>query len=239
MFIIDGLKVVGLCREVHHDRLIWYEKMKSANVVVAYIYDKLCEVEGGYVVNPMLYDSWKCHVPCKIIFFTWLVFHNKNLTWENLRKCQWHGPSIYVICKQEEENNAHLFLTCQHVSKVWFKLAAYYDFPHFQFQNVSDCLRWWLKQKLAWRNIPLFLFWTIWKWRNKRIFEDCFEDFGVTYDKIISLMALYPAKETIQKHMKMKKSVAPPMVYPTAFFDEASQNQICGCGIWLVMSLDL
>jgi len=29
------------------------------------------------------------------------------------------------------------------------------------------------------------------------------------------------------------------MVYPIAFFDGATQNQICGCAIWLVMSLDL
>lgn len=153
-----GLKTLGICREVHYDRFMWSDKLQSRNVLVADIYDKMCEVDGGYLPNPILYDRSKCHIPCKIICFSWLIFHIKNFTGENLKKRKWHGPSICVICKQEEENNVHLFLKCQYVSPVWGKLAVSFDFPYIQFHNVAYCMRWCHKQKPAWRIIPILVF---------------------------------------------------------------------------------
>lgn len=61
-------------------------KMRAGNIMVSDIYYNLYGTEAQYVENPILYAFWKTNTPIKIILFSWLVYHNNNLTWENLQK---------------------------------------------------------------------------------------------------------------------------------------------------------
>ena len=45
--------------------------------------------------------------------------NNKLLTWENLRKRGFQGPSICILCKSSEELASHLFYSCPYAGDVW------------------------------------------------------------------------------------------------------------------------
>ena len=49
----------------------------------------------------------------KVSTFLWLLGHNRILTWDNLRKRGFIGPSICHMCRKEEETALHLLQTCQ------------------------------------------------------------------------------------------------------------------------------
>ena len=58
--------------------------MKYGNIIVSDTYLSLCIEDAQQGNKYVLYTFWKTKIPIKIILFSWLVFHNKNLTWENL-----------------------------------------------------------------------------------------------------------------------------------------------------------
>lgn len=59
-----------------------------------------------------------------MILFAWLVFHNKNLTWDNLIKRGWIGPGICPFCFSAEEDNLHIFFHCRFAQQIWMFLNA-------------------------------------------------------------------------------------------------------------------
>jgi hypothetical protein len=55
---------------------------------------------------------WDMKTWPKISTFLWLVAHNNILTWDNLRKRGFIGPSWCQLCGQEEETQNHLLNLC-------------------------------------------------------------------------------------------------------------------------------
>ncbi|XP_059064039.1 uncharacterized protein LOC131856346 [Cryptomeria japonica] len=59
-------------------------------------------------------SSWpKCNC------FVWILAWNKCLTWDNIQKHGFQGPSIYVLCGANEEDLAHLFFRCPFSLQIW------------------------------------------------------------------------------------------------------------------------
>jgi hypothetical protein len=48
----------------------------------------------------------------KVTLFLWLVLHSSILTWDNLTKRGFVGPSICILCGEAEETLNHLLNTC-------------------------------------------------------------------------------------------------------------------------------
>lgn len=68
------------------DYLIW--SVSNARMPV-----RVCDIYTDMILSKILLirDTfpvvfWKVGCPLKYIYFGWLVFYNKNLTWDNLRK---------------------------------------------------------------------------------------------------------------------------------------------------------
>ena len=152
------MKHLHICHVGQRDNLVWSMKMKTGNIIVVDTYNFLSSREAQQGEHPVLYAFCRTKIPIKNILFSWLVYHNKNLTWENLHKRQWHGPSICTICRMDVENNNHMFLKCQHTLQVSKKLSSLIGFPYIQYDCIVDSMKWWSTQKIAWRIIPLFLF---------------------------------------------------------------------------------
>lgn len=113
-------------------------------------------------------DFLEIWMPAKMIYFAWLLFNNKNLTWDNLRKRSWHGPSRWSICETDEETNFHIFFCCRPTQDIWYELARLYNFPHVFFDTVQATFFWWSSQCANRR--PLLII-TVWRWRNHKIFD--------------------------------------------------------------------
>lgn len=129
---------------------------------------------------------WKAKCPSKIIFFAWLVFYNKNLTWDNLRKRFWHGPSRCTVCKADEESNLHLFFKCPVIQQIWYVLSNSFDFILTDFDSPSAALIWWSNQKGNRRFLILIFLWSVWKWRNDHVFNDSAMSSSTIMDSIMT-----------------------------------------------------
>lgn len=85
------LRNTGICFTETQDILSWKGKSWKGNISVKDIYSTLTRNHLSQSVSIFPPSLWKNGSPYKIIIFSWLVLHNKNLTWENLQKRKWTG----------------------------------------------------------------------------------------------------------------------------------------------------
>lgn len=142
------------------DHVVWSLSHSHSRAIVNDIYSDL--ISKKIMLARQIFSVFWC--PLKVIIFSWLVFYNKNLTWENLRKRSWHGPSRCVLCKAEEETNYHLFFKCTVSQQMWYELASYFSFPHLNFISVNAAFAWWGRQEASKCPILPITIWCLWKW---------------------------------------------------------------------------
>ena len=70
-------------------------------------------------LDPVWTKLWDRPQWPKISLFLWLVVRGKILTWENLQKRGFTGPSQCIICKKDREDMAHLLDSCPLASMLW------------------------------------------------------------------------------------------------------------------------
>jgi len=105
--------------------------MQSDNIVVKNIFQTLTKISVRREENHTLYAFWKTKARIKVIIFSWLVYHNKNLVWENLQKGNWHGLVFAVYAKTIQKRMIIFF----YISLPLFglgKISSLIDFPYIQ-----------------------------------------------------------------------------------------------------------
>lgn len=107
------LRNCGIFRSKEHDNLIWKSSKVLYEVQVKDVYKDLISKVPSLLKPSFPAILWKSGCPLKMILFAWLAFHNRNLTWDNLRKRGWQGPGVCSFCWAEEESNFHLFFPCK------------------------------------------------------------------------------------------------------------------------------
>jgi hypothetical protein len=144
------------------------------------------------VWNPVLWP--------KVSTFLWLIAHNRVLTWDNLRRRGFIGPSICALCQQQEETKEHLFNRCPFSQSIWDQGAQIMRRSNQNRSNISDTIENWDSitynnplLNYIWQLLPGFILWKIWKERNKRIFHSKDSTPGLTWEKIVTLV-----KETVR-----------------------------------------
>lgn len=84
--IISGMKDLGIYQSESQDKILSTRKMAADNITMAHTYSTLCNLDARQGEHQVLYAFWKTKIPSKIIIFTWLVYHNKNLIGRIWRK---------------------------------------------------------------------------------------------------------------------------------------------------------
>ena len=74
---------------------------------------------------------WHCKIPWKIKCFIWLLINNKILTWDNLSKRGWIGPSRCGLCGSGDDSIQHIFVECN---------SLYQFFPGFVISTIVNHL---------------------------------------------------------------------------------------------------
>lgn len=114
-------------------------------------------------------------MPTKISFCIWLLIRDKILTQRNLQKRGYALASRCAMCSKASEDVDHLFVGCPLASKVWAALAG--SFFDYQRQSVKEFFALWEQfgvtehGRVLARFLPHAVCWTLWKERNKRIFD--------------------------------------------------------------------
>ncbi|GLT59681.1 hypothetical protein SLA2020_324880 [Shorea laevis] len=122
---------------------------------------------------------WKSTAPLKVAALAWRAFFDRLPTKTNLARrgiimvraeimCSW--------CSTEEESLDHLFFKCLYSWKIWtycytwwnFSLAAQVNVQRHYEQHMGLIQKKELKE--AWRMIWLTTIWTVWVWRNQKVF---------------------------------------------------------------------
>ena len=92
------------------------------------------------------------------------------------------GPLRCILCKESEESLKHLFLECKLSREVWHQaykdmhfdltlptnwndlFACWKEYYHGSLSNKPDFMR-------AWEALPRYIYWKIWKTKNKENFK--------------------------------------------------------------------
>jgi len=105
-----------------HDQLIWGNNnagtfnFKEAKRI-------LLELDSN-VPNRVWQNIWRHQGWMKIKLFMWLVHHNKILTWDNIRKRGFLGPSRCQLYDAQEETVEHLLSNFIFTSWLWTAFAT-------------------------------------------------------------------------------------------------------------------
>ncbi|XP_057871389.2 uncharacterized protein LOC131077832 [Cryptomeria japonica] len=200
-----------LCSSLkERDKLAWSPSPKG-NYTVAQGYAMLDRNLHGPAEVPWWRKVWNNFSWPKCNFFLWLVAQRKCLTWENLRKRGFQGPSICVLCLSSEECSSHLFFHCPYSREIWHR---WWEAWHHGCIHASSLIEFWESLgrppaktpflQVAWFIGPSFILWNLWLERNRRVFCDSRLDSGQLWTKIISRL-----QETIHAKCDMSVSIDP------------------------------
>jgi hypothetical protein len=152
------------------------------------------------IPDPIWSKIWQPFLWPKVSFFLWLTAQNRILTWDNLRKRGFTGPSRCTLCQHNEETMEHLLNTCHYSHQIWDWGAQAMRRSQRNRDSIRDTLANWetisfhnpILQRI-WQLLPGFILWSIWKERNKRIFNSKQSPSLTTWERVKRLI-----RETIQ-----------------------------------------
>eukprot|EP00253_Pinus_taeda_P035376 PITA_35376 len=135
--------------------------------------------QSDFRPDPLWNRIWSFKAWPKISHLLWMVGHRKILTWDKLRRRNFHGPSICHNCFNSEENLQHLLDTCPLASKLWDQIGFRCQLQGKKPGDIIDTIRQWPKSPYdseilngLWNIILGIVIWNIWKERNRRIFKN-------------------------------------------------------------------
>ncbi|KAJ9687212.1 hypothetical protein PVL29_015890 [Vitis rotundifolia] len=120
---------------------------------------------------------WMERVPTKISFFAWEATWGKIWTLDRLQKRGWQLPNRCFLCACEAESVNHILIHCTVVRVIWDLVLGLVGVKWVFPNTVKEVLYSWggafvgRKRKKLWNSIPCFIFWTVWKERNRLAFR--------------------------------------------------------------------
>ncbi|WKA02253.1 hypothetical protein VitviT2T_020466 [Vitis vinifera] len=167
------LKLRGLRPALEEDSISW-KGGKSGRYKVKMAYSGL--VNPSDIVFPEK-SIWVNSVPTKVAFFAWEASWEKVLTLDRLQRRGWHLPNCCFLCGCAEESVNHILIHCTVVRALWELVLGLVGVKWVFPETVKEVLLSWRgsfvgkKRKKIWKSIPLCIFWTVWKERNRLAFK--------------------------------------------------------------------
>lgn len=127
---------------------------------------------------------WKSWAPGKCKFFLWTAALNRIWTADRLARKGLSHPAACPLCDQAEETADHLLVACVFSRQVWFMVLQTYSLQTLAPLNDLSFFDWWMAAsnrvdglvKKGFDSILILGAWTIWKHRNRYVFD------GITPD---------------------------------------------------------
>eukprot|EP00253_Pinus_taeda_P032540 PITA_32540 len=172
----EKLQKRKILKKTEQDKLRWgYEEKGTYTTKEAY----LIILKDQLTKDKLWEKIWSPPIWPKISTFLWLLSHNRILTWDNLRKRKFEGPSICLNCKMEEESAVHLMQLCPFSRKIWEKVTFCCQKEGREIGALNNTLRNWPQKPYQsnilnslWQIISGIVMWNLWKERNRIIFKN-------------------------------------------------------------------
>jgi hypothetical protein len=127
-------------------------------------------------------NIWNSGSPLKCRVFAWLAILGKCHTADCLEKKGWPHNAACALCLSEPEMALHLLATCSVTIRLWERLLSDARLPAHLAPNVTTpSLDGWISQtrlslppprRRSWTTLVQLTWWTLWKERNTRIFQN-------------------------------------------------------------------
>ena len=111
-------------------------------------------------------------------FFAWEETWGKALTLDQLQRRGWSLANRCFLWLSHEESTDHILVHCDKARVLWDLLFSLFRVFWVMQSIVRETLLGWhssfvgRKRTKVWRAAPLCFFWTIWKERNRKSFEN-------------------------------------------------------------------
>ena len=120
---------------------------------------------------------WRVKAPRRVAFFVWTAAWGKILTCDNLMKRGYSLAGWCCMCRNGWETGVHLLLHCSMASDLWSAVLRSFGVCWVLPNSIRDLLYGWYNcfgkhDSEIWNLVPLCLFWTVWRKRNHRTFDD-------------------------------------------------------------------
>jgi hypothetical protein len=233
---VSVLRSSNIHLTIDNDKLVWSWNRATGTVTAKLAYhsilffNKLEEKKWWYKA------IWSLNIPIKIICFMWMCLKDCILTGVNYQKRGGIGPLVCNLCLKNEETTTHLFVECQKTQNIWSKVIKTLRIDSdWKCTTIEENLRHWFFKLPKLRHIPFLVFWGIWKFRNKIMFENLNR-----FDPMINIKIILSFKEYSVKEDEDKLDLILNPIYfddnPIGFFDGAAAENMCGIGIFLKLS---
>lgn len=152
------------------DELIWLGDSFGYFSVKSLINLVFLNSEGTLAAQNLI---WKSLAPPRVQLFVWCNAKRKILTRTDLRRrgllCL-DASATCPLCGLEDENIAHLLVTCPTVWRLWCIFLNLIGVSWLVLGSWGEVMESWSlpKWRLAWITIPIVVVWTIWKERNSK-----------------------------------------------------------------------
>ncbi|XVF29316.1 hypothetical protein REPUB_Repub15cG0110400 [Reevesia pubescens] len=136
---------------------------------------------------------WHLQCPERMRFFIWLLFQNKLNTNEIRLKKNIVTSADCGLCSGFVESSEHLFRSCSFATQVWQKTRsqlssnAHFDQPFNIWLTLNCNSSSGDTHDLPWATLFSCMLWSLWKTRNRRIFDGKVSDVAVTFSYAIKL----------------------------------------------------
>ncbi|KAL4571402.1 hypothetical protein LXL04_018161 [Taraxacum kok-saghyz] len=136
---------------------------------------------------------WVSMVPIKVNVFAWKMMCDALPTRWNLSQRGLELNSLLCpICGEKVEDMEHLFFTCSFASEITDKVVRCWGLSTFSFPSLQGWKGWLdgvrLRKKLkeVLEGVFFVTWWSIWKFRNKLLFDSVLPRKSLIYDDIVS-----------------------------------------------------
>lgn len=170
---IKSLNNAGCRLNQEEDKLVWKSNESLGTVTANTAYKSIIKRKCLFPKQWWYKVIWTWKIPLKLKCFLWFVLMDRVKTWENLVKRGWMGPSRCTLCSNCTETTSHIFLECPFTLIIWEKFFKAFSIGTvWGHGNFETSLKLWIKNCTEHPTLPVFISWSIWKVRNKSIFEE-------------------------------------------------------------------